>query len=84
MNFTPNAIHDIMLIQFEELRRLDATAAPSVEALFPFQAKDVCAIHFHKYDAGAGVWFRLYDSRVFDASGQPAESNPALYDAKTH
>ena len=84
MNFTPNAIHDIMLIQFEELRRLDATAAPSVEALFPFQAKDVYVIHFHKYDAGAGVWFRLYDSRVFDACGQPSESDPTQYVTKPH
>ena len=84
MNFTPNAIHDIMLIQFEELRRLDATAAPTVEALFPFQPEDVCAVHFRKYDAGDGVWFRLYDRRVFDASGQPSESDPALYVTVAH
>lgn len=84
MRFTPDAIHDIMLRQFEELRRLDETAAPSVEALFPFQPEDVCVIHFRKYDAGDGVWFRLYDSRVFDACGQHSESDPALYDTKAH
>ena len=84
MNFTPNAIHDIMLIQFEELRRLDATAAPSVEALFPFQPQDVYVIHFYKQGEGDGVWFQLFDSRVFAASGQPSESDPALYDAKTN
>jgi len=84
MRFTPDAIHDIMLRQFEELCRLDATAAPCVEALFPFQPEDVRVIYFRKYDAGDGVWFRLYDSRVFDACGQPAESDPALYCMKAH
>lgn len=83
MNFSPDAIHDIMLREFEKLRRLDATAAPTAEALFPFQPEDVYAVHFHKYDAGDGVWFRLYDSRVFDACGQPSESDPALYDTFT-
>ena len=84
MNFTPAAIHDIMLRQFQQLRRRDATAAPSVEALFPFQPEDVYALHFRKQDAGDGVWFRLYDSRVFDACGKPSESDPALYDTKAH
>ena len=84
MNFTPGAIQDIMQRQFERLRRLDATAAPTVEALFPFRAEDVYAVHFRKQDAGDGVWFRLYDSRVFDACGRPADSDPALYDMKPH
>ena len=84
MNFTPAAIHDIMLRQFEKLCRLDATAAPTVEALFPFQPEDVYVIHFHKDDAGTGVWFRLYDGRVFDSSGRASESDPALYLILTH
>ena len=84
MNFTPNAIYDIMLIQFKELRRLDATAAPSPGALFPFHPEDVCMVHFHNYDAGNGVWFRLYDGRVFDSCGCLAESDPALYLTVTH
>ena len=84
MSFTSDAIHDIMLRQFEELCRLDATAAPTVETLFRFQPEDAYVIHFRKYDAGDGVWFRLYDRRVFDASGQLSESDPGLYVTKAH
>jgi hypothetical protein len=79
MNFTPDAIHDIMHRQFEELCRLDATAAPSVEALFPFRAEDVYIAHFHRMTEGDGIWFRLFDDRVFDRYGQLAESDPVLY-----
>ena len=84
MNFTPNAIYDIMLIQFKELRRLDAPAAPSMDALFPFQPEDVYVVHFYKQGEGDGVWFRLLDDRVFDASGQPSESDLALYVTEAH
>lgn len=84
MNFTPNAIHDIMLLQFEKLCRLGVTAAPSVEALFPFRAEDVSVMHFYKQGEGDGVWFRLLDDRVFDACGQPSESDLALYETKAH
>jgi len=55
MNFTPDAIHGIMFRHFGKLRRLDATAVPTVEALFPYQPEDVYVIHFRKHDAGASV-----------------------------
>ena len=84
MIFSPNAIEEMMQRQFEKLCRLDATAAPTVQALYLFQAKDVYEIHFYKHGAGEGLWFRLYDCRVFDAAGQPSETDRSWYDTKAH
>ena len=45
-----------------------------------FAPEDVAAIHNHKRGAGAGMWFRLRDGRVFDRTGGADERDPALYD----
>ena len=50
-------------------------------AYYDFAPADVAAIYTRKRDAGNGLWFRLHDGRVFDKTGEPAESDPALYDA---
>jgi hypothetical protein len=37
-------------------------------------------VHSHHSRRGDGVWFRRRDGSVFDAWGEQAESDPAIYD----
>lgn len=41
---------------------------------FPFGPDDVAEVHTHKDGIGDGVWFRLADGRVFNASRRGAGS----------
>jgi hypothetical protein len=50
---------------------------------YGFAPADVAMIHNHKRGAGAGLWFRLRNGRVFDKTGEAAERDPALYDTWT-
>jgi hypothetical protein len=47
---------------------------------WPFDVREVVGVHTHHSRHGDGVWFRLKDGRVFDAWGEEAERDPAIYD----
>jgi hypothetical protein len=47
---------------------------------FPFEIRDVVAIHTRHADHGDGVWFRLASGRVFRDNGEPDTTRVDAYD----
>ena len=77
---------DIAAVNSEQVSALmQAAALVALKAgvprpRFPFEAREVVAIHTRHRDDGAGVWFRLEDGRVFRDSGERCASDPDAYD----
>ncbi len=59
---------------------LGGTTAATPEDFFGFHHRDVKTVHFHKQDAGEGIWFRLRCGRVVDEVARACARDPDLYD----
>ena len=62
----------------------DAEAAKTAEEYYGFAARDVAYIHHHQQGRVSGLFFRLYDGRVFDAGAKPQTPDRDLYDTTLH
>ncbi len=60
------------------------TQVKTAEKYYCFQARDVAYIHHHQQGRGSGLFFRLYDGRVFDAAGMLQKPDRDLYDTTLH
>lgn len=58
-----------------------ADAAGYPRPWYPFEAADVVTIYTSKKDEGEGLWFGLFDGRIFAATGEPSSSDPTAYEA---
>lgn len=71
----------MMETEFLFAKTLDGTKVETKEDYFGFHARDVAYVHHHKVGRVRGLYFRLYDGRVFDASGkEQGDTDRALYD----
>ena len=71
----------IMETEFLFAKMLDQTKIGTKEEYFGFHARDVAYVHHHKAGRPRGVYFRLYDGRVVDASGKEQQDTElTLYD----
>ena len=71
----------MMETEFLFAKMLDGTKVETKEDYFGFHARDVAYVHHHKVGRVRGLYFRLYDGRVFDASGkEQGDTDRALYD----
>lgn len=73
-----------MQYRFNKLRQRRATRAATPEELFGFRAEDVTKIYLRKHGFGRGLWFRLKDGRVLDATGRPTHPERHWYEAAVH
>ena len=60
------------------VRAADVAGVPRPR--FPFEVREVVAIHTRHRDRGEGLWFRLGDGRVFSENGEPDVTSAAAYD----
>jgi hypothetical protein len=65
-----------MLLGFTEIK--------TAEEYFGFAARDVSYVHHFQQGVGRGLFFRLYDGRVFDAGAKPQNPDRDLYDTTFH
>ena len=71
----------IMETEFLFAKMMAETKIGTKEEYFGFHARDVKYLHHHKVGRPRGVYFRLYNDRVYDASGkEQPETDRALYD----
>jgi hypothetical protein len=80
---------DILLENLFQLNRhVGLTDADTKEEFYGFRSSDVAMLHYSKVGwRRPGVWFRLHDGRVFDATAveqKGRDADPAWYDATTH
>jgi len=71
----------MMETEFLFATTVNITEVKTKEDYFGFHARDVAYLHHHKLGRPRGLYFRLYDGRVFDASGKEQDdTDRALYD----
>ena len=80
---------DIVLENLFQLNRhVGLTGADTKEEFYRFRSSDVAMLHYSKLGfRGRGVWFRLHDGRVFDATAieqKGRDADPAWYDVVMH
>ena len=80
---------DIVLENLFQLNRnVGLTDADTKEEFYGFRSSDVAMLHYSKLGfRGRGVWFRLHDGRVFDATAieqKGRDADPAWYDVVMH
>jgi hypothetical protein len=66
------------------VKRGRTPAGTTPEQFFGFRVIDIACMHRHLAGEGCGIWFRLDDGRVVDSQGEPAISDPSLYDVRIH
>jgi hypothetical protein len=81
MKLTPPEIYEIMRDQLSMIRGARETGVMDPVQFYGFHPQEVDEIHFDKQGDGDGLWFRLNNGLVIDASGKPCDPDPALYDA---
>jgi hypothetical protein len=73
---------------FQLNRSVGLTSVGIKEEFYGFRSSDVCLLHYSKVGfRGRGLWFRLHDGRVFDASAieqKGRDADPAWYDVVMH
>jgi len=84
MHIDASCYAEVMEKYFRVNKELGLTEAVSKEEYFGFQDEDVAKVHFHKQGYGAGLFFRLRDSRVIDVAAESHDPDPIWYDATTH
>jgi hypothetical protein len=62
----------------------EAEAAKTAEEYYGFAARDVAYVHHHQRGVIPGLFFRLYDGRVFNAGAEPQNPDRDLYDTVFH
>jgi hypothetical protein len=65
---------------FMELATLEAYKAGVPRPSFPFNPRDVVAVHTHHAEHGEGLWFRLSDGRVFRSTGERDTGDSMAYE----
>lgn len=71
----------MMETEFHFAKMLDQTKVETKEGYFGFHARDVAYVHHHKVGRPRGLYFRLYNGSVFDASGkEQSDTDRAVYD----
>jgi len=84
MQLVDAACYDaVMQKWFNACKALGRTYAETKEEYFGFEAADVARVHFSKGKA-SGVYFRLFDGRVFDTGAREQDPDPDWYDQTTH
>ena len=63
---------------------IGTTTAGTKEEFYGFQSSDVIRAHSRKAGLGAGIFYRLWNGRVFDVSGEEHEADLSLYDQTIH
>ncbi len=76
------AVVDAMMeTEFLFAKTVNLTAVKTKEEYFGFHAREVSYIHHHRLGRPHGLYFRLHDDRVFDASGkEQEETDRGFYD----
>ncbi|HXR75362.1 MAG TPA: hypothetical protein VN737_05270 [Bryobacteraceae bacterium] len=76
------AVVDAMMeTEFLYAKTIQLTAVKTKEEYFGFHAREVSYIHHHRLGRPHGLYFRLHDDRVFDASGkEQEETDRGFYD----
>ena len=75
---------ETMSANFLRLRAAGKTRASCSEEFYGFRPEDVAELHLRKHGFGPGVWYRLKDSRVFDAAGKPSHPERYWYVSSAH